>query len=188
MSRIHKVIFIVLITLIIIFVFVLIDLPVFTDNSKLVGSINVEKQKNSELESKIEWLVSIKEEYHNLNAAFQKYSTELPDETDMSVLTDEIYNVAKYAGVEIYSLDFIEIEEPREKEKDEKESFGIIGVNLILEGSYYKTLSFLNTLEVMPRITKIKDIMMQSTEEDYENLTAYVVAEVYFDKTTMFEK
>ena len=42
-------------------------------------------------------------------------------------------------------------------------------------------MNFIKTIERMPRIVIIKDIIIQSNEDNPENLNAYITAELYYE-------
>lgn len=106
---------------------------------------------------------------------------QLPHDIDITVLTNEIYDIARYADVDIQYIDFADKTIADTEDENEK-NIGVIESNLILEGSYYQILSFINTIEIMPRVIRIEDIAISTGEESYNRLIAYVSFESYFDK------
>ena len=68
---------------------------------------------------------------------------------------------------------------PVEVVEEKEPEFAIIEADLILAGPYYNIMNFIKTIEKMPRIVIIKDIIIQSTEEDYEELDAYITVQLY---------
>lgn len=181
MSNIQKIVFIILICVIIIFLFIFLVRPIVVTNLNLISKISEEKKVYNTLRLELSELVSLKNKYYALNAEYQKISMQLPSDCDISVLTSEIYDFAKYAGIDIQSINF-EKKNITEDSKKEEQKIGKMEIDMIVEGSYYQILNFLNTIEIMPRIIKINDIIIQSGTEDYENLLAYITAESYFYK------
>lgn len=102
---------------------------------------------------------------------------------DLSVLTNEFYEVGKYTGVEIESVSYEEIASAAEEE-DQAEIIPVkqIKIDLVISGSYYQILNFVNTIERVPRIIKIEDILVQTSGEDYEELSGYVRARTFFEE------
>ena len=103
---------------------------------------------------------------------------ELPEKSNLSILTNEFYEIARYTIVEIENISFektkIDEEELRKTPVEE------IKVDMVLRGSYYEILNFINTMEIMPRIIKVEDVVVQTTGGDYDNLLAFVIAKTYF--------
>ena len=181
MSNVQKIIFIVIIIIITIFLFVFMIRPALMSSLELAYKIEQEKGVKNSLESRIDELIGVKNKYHTLNAEYQKLSMELPSSINISILTNELYDIARYADVYMHSVDFKEVAIP-EEEKEEGTDLSVIEINLIVGGSYHQILNFLSTLEKIPRIIIIEDIIIQSTgeEEDYSNLMAYIIARSYF--------
>ena len=103
---------------------------------------------------------------------------ELPDKDDTLILTNELYEIAKHTEVEINKLTFTEakIEEDELKIIPTKE----ISIDIVLEGSYYEVLNYINTMEIMPRIIIVENIIIQGQPDDFENLLTFVNAKTYF--------
>ena len=109
----------------------------------------------------------------------KKYSLQLPSENNISIFTNEVYDIANFSNVVIYSIDYSD--KPSVAEEEEKSGKATIEANLILQGSYYDVMNFIKTIERMPRIVIIKDIVIQSNEDNPENLSAYITAELYYE-------
>jgi len=189
MSNVQKIIFIVIIIIITIFLFIFMIRPALLSSLELAHKIEQEKGTKDSLGSRIDELVGVKNKYHTLNAEYQRLSMELPSSINISILNNEIYDIARYADVYMYSVDFKEVEIP-EEEKKEGIDLSIIEIKLIAGGSYHQILNFLSTLEKIPRIIIIEDIVIQSTgeEEGYSNLMAYITARSYFGGTEVIKK
>jgi len=179
--QIQKIIFIVLIIIITISLFVFIVMPNFSSSTGYVYKINQERTDKSRLEADLHEFLAARDKYHMLNAEYQNLCMQLPHDIDITVLTNEIYDIARYADVDIQYIDFADKTIADTEDENEK-NIGVIESNLILEGSYYQILSFINTIEIMPRVIRIEDIAISTGEESYNRLIAYVSFESYFDK------
>lgn len=178
MRNIYKVIIVVVIFIISVFLLILIVRPALIRSSSHLVKIAEEEERNVSLNTELDKYLKDRDEYYLLNAEYQKLAMELPDEGDTIVLTNELYEIARYTEVEIDSLNFTEenIEEEELKKTPVKE----ISIDIVLEGSYYEILNYINTIEIMPRIVKVEDIIIQVPSEDYDNLLTFVTAKTYF--------
>jgi Tfp pilus assembly protein PilO len=156
---------------------VLFIIPNLSSSIRINAEIEEEREDNKISNEELKNLLLVRDEYYELNAAYQKYSLQLPSENDISIFTNEVYDIAKYSDVTIYSIDYVDI--PVVVEEGKEPEFAIIEADLILAGPYYNIMNFIKTIEKMPRIVIIKDIIIQSTEEDYEELDAYITVQLY---------
>jgi len=173
-----KILFIAIIFLASVALIVLFIIPNLSSSIKINAEIEKEREDNKAFNDELKNLLLVRDEYYALNAGYQKYSLQLPSENNISIFTNEIYDIAKYSNVVIYSIDYVDI--PVEVEKEKEPEFAIIEADLILAGPYYNIMNFIKTMERMPRIVIIEDIILQSTEDEYENLSAYITAQLYY--------
>lgn len=178
MSNITKIIFILIALIAIALLLILYIVPNLSESIETGKAIETEREDNKAFMERLGELLLERDEYNALNAKYQKFSLELPSENNTSIFTDEIYDIAKYANVNIISVDYAE-KVTSLKVKEEPEIL-ITEVTLALEGSYYNILNFIRTMEKMPRIVKIGDIILQSTGDEYERLSASIIAEIYY--------
>ncbi|MBU2562878.1 MAG: type 4a pilus biogenesis protein PilO [Actinobacteria bacterium] len=178
MSNITKIIFIIIALIAITLLLVLYIVPNLSARIETSKAIETEREDNKAFRERLGELLLVRDEYNALDAKYQKFSLELPSENDISIFTDEIYDIAKYVNVNINSIDYAE-KVTSAKVKEEPEIL-ITEVTLVLEGSYYNILNFIQTMEKMPRIVTIEDIILQSTGDEYERLSAYITAEIYY--------
>ena len=172
-----KILFIAIIFLASVALIILFIIPNLSSSSRINAEIEEEKENNKTFNEELKNLLLVRNEYYELNAAYQKYTLQLPSENDISIFTNEVYDIAKYSNVTIYSIDYAGISPDVEKGKEPE--FDIIEADLILAGPYYNIMNFIKTIEKMPRIVIIRDIIIQSTEEDYEELDAYITVQLY---------
>jgi len=176
MSNTVKIIFIVVFFIASVLLLILFVMPKISTSLEASASIEEEKESNKIFSNRLNELLLTRDEYNVLNAEYQKDSMQVPSENDISFFTSEIYEIAKYSNIIIYSVDYTEII-TTEEDKEEQE---IIIVNIVLDGSYYNIVNFIKTIEKMPRIVVIEDIMLQSYGDDYERINAYISAELYY--------
>lgn len=174
-----KIILIIVVLLVTILLVAFIIVPSLNASINKSASIEKEKENNRTLNERLSNLLSIREKYHLLNAEYQKYSLQIPSENDISIFTNEIYDIANYSNIEIYSIDY---SEGVVSDQEEEMGLVIIEANLIINGSYYNILNFINTLEKIPRIAKIERLVIQSSQDKYENLSANIKIEMYYKK------
>lgn len=179
MSSKVKIIFIVAIFLLSVLLVVLFIIPNLSASIRTNAAIEKERENNKAFNETLKELLLLRDRYYSLNAEYQKYSLQLPSENDISVFTDEIYDIAKYSNVAIYSIDYSEKTSATDEGKKKPEET-IIKADIILQGSYYNIINFIKAIERAPRIVTIEDVIIQSTEDEYENLSAYITAQLYY--------
>jgi len=174
-----KIIFIAAIFLVSALLVFLFIIPNLSTGIRTNAAIEKEREDNKAFNQTLEELLLIRDDYYALSAGYQKYSLQLPSENDISIFTNEIYDIANYSNVAIYSIDYSERLDVVEGEKKPEKT--IIEASLILQGSYYNIMNFIKTMERMPRIVIVEDIILQSAEDDYENLSVYITALLYYE-------
>ncbi|MDD3520782.1 MAG: type 4a pilus biogenesis protein PilO [Actinomycetota bacterium] len=190
MKIIYKAVIIVLIVIAITAVLLLWFLPSYNESQRILREINSNSQQKIVLEDEINDLLRSRSNYYFLNALFEKYNTEIPLSDSITVLTDQIYEIGKYSGILIESVDFKEIDESTGK-KNEINPIGTINVNVSVSGSYYQVLTFLNTIEIMPRLIKVENISLDSQgvyeiedlNENILDISALINFKAFYDKT-----
>ncbi len=176
MSNTVKIIFIVVFFIASVLLLILFVIPNLSTSIEASVLIEAEKENNKIFIDRLDELLLIRDEYNVLNAEYQKDSMQIPSENDISFFTNEVYEIAKYSSVSIYSVDYTEkIIIGEDKEEQE-----LINVDIVLEGSYYNIVNFIKTIEKMPRIAVIENIVLQSYEDNYERLNAYISAKLYY--------
>jgi Tfp pilus assembly protein PilO len=171
-----KIIIILAIFVVIVMLTVFVIVPNFTGSINNRTAIEAEKQNYQMLRSRLDETMLVQDEYYLLNAEYQKYLLKLPSESDISVITNELYDIAAFSNVEIHSIDY---SEEYVEIKNQKMEFSKIIADVIIVGSYYDVVNFVNVIENMPRMSKILNVMVQSTDDNYESLNAFVKIEMY---------
>lgn len=178
MSNITKIIFIIIALIATFLLLILYTAPNLTESIKKGEAIETKREENKALKERLGELLLVSDEYNALNAKYQKFFLELPSENNISIFNDALFDIAKGANVIITKVDYAEkISSLKVKEVPE---ILTTEVTLSLEGSYYNILNFIRSMEKMPRIMTIGDIILQSTGEDYESLSASIIAEIYY--------
>ncbi|MHB1345935.1 MAG: type 4a pilus biogenesis protein PilO [Candidatus Humimicrobiaceae bacterium] len=167
-------------------------MPLARSNADLELKIAENIKTKNDFENSIRSLLEIKSRYFILNAKLDKYNTELPLSGNIPVLTDQIYEIEKYSGVKISTINFRDLPPAIDPNAEKQNPIGHIIVDLNITGSYYQMLTFLNTLEIMPRFLKIEKITINANKID-ENagdtalnqiiLSASISFNTYYDKT-----
>ena len=194
MKIIYKVAAIIIIVIAIAAVLLLWFLPSYKESQRISREIDNKIKEKEALEKEINNLLDSRSKFFLLNALFEKYNTEIPLNDSITVLTDQLYEIGKYAGIKIQSVDFKEINETSDK-KNEKNPIGIINVSVSVSGSYYQVLTFLNTIEIMPRLVKVENISLNISKifeddnmnEDNLGLSALINFKTFYDKTDYSE-
>ena len=178
MKNLYKIIIIVAVFILSIFILLLIVRPVLMRSGSHIAQLTEEKAKNITLNSELDNYVSARDDYYLINAEYQKLNMELPEKSDLSILTNELYEIARYTNVEIENIAF---EESKIGEEDlRKTPVKEIKIDMVLQGSYYEILNCINTMEIMPRLIKVEDVAVQTSGGDHDNLLAFIIAKTYF--------
>lgn len=177
MSTRIKIIIILAVLLVIILLTVLIVVPNISVSTRNNAALEKEKEDNIALRNRLNELLIIRDEYYSLDAEYRKYSLQLPSENDMSIFTNDIYDIAKYSDVNIQSMSYTEKTASKE---EEKLGLSVIEASLIVEGSYHNIMNFLNAMERMSRIVKVDNLILQTTIDNYENINAYINIKMYY--------
>lgn len=172
-------------------VFVFLIMPLAKSNTELALKIAENTKNKNDFENNIKSYLEIKSRYYILNARLDKYNTQLPLSGNIPILTDQIYEIEKYSGIKISTVNFKDL--PSAAGAKIKNPIGNIVVELNITGSYYQILTFLNTLEIMPRFVKIEKILLNANQATSDNtgsnsanqilLSAVISFNTYYDKT-----
>jgi Tfp pilus assembly protein PilO len=179
MSNTVKIILMIVFFVINVLLVLLLVIPNLTTNAAASIAIELERENHASNTTRLNQLIQVRDEYNTLNAEYQTYSMQLPSENDISVFTNDIYDIAKYSGITINAIDYAEQAAAEEKE-EEKRPEKLIEANFTLEGSYYNIINFIMTIEKMPRIVIVEDFVIQSVAEEYKNLNAFVTVRLYY--------
>lgn len=180
MSNTIKIILIIVFFVINVLLVLLLIIPNLSANTVASMAIETERENNRSNINRLNQLILVRDEYNTLNAEYQTYSMQLPSENDTSVFTNDIYDVAKFSGITINSVDYAEQALGGEEEEEEESPERLIKANFSLEGSYYNIINFVRTIEKMPRIVIVEDFIIQSVAEEYESLNAFVTVKLYY--------
>jgi len=176
MSNTVKIILIIVFFVINVLLVLLLIIPNLSANTAASIAIETERENNGSNINRLNQLILVRDEYNTLNAEYQTYSMQLPSENDTSVFTNDIYDIAKFSGITINSVDYAE----QVLEEEEKSPERLIKANFSLEGSYYNIINFVRTIEKMPRIVIVEDFIIQSVVEEYESLNVFVTVKLYY--------
>jgi len=187
----YRIAIIIILILSLIGVFVFLIMPLVKSNTELTLKIAENNKNKIEFERNIKAYSEIKSRYYILNARLDKYNTQLPFSVNIPVLTEQINEIEKYSGIKISSINFQDLASPAGTIL--QSPIGSINVKLSLTGSYYQILTFLNTLEIMPRLVKIGSVSLDSSQaganitgENNLNqilLSVSISFNVYYDKS-----
>lgn len=197
MKNSYKLAIIIFLILLLAGVLLFLIMPLTKSNADLSLKIAENIKTRNEFVNNIKSLLEIKSRYFILKAKYDKYNTQLPLSGNIPILTDQIYEIEKYSGIKISAINFIELPSAIEADAQKQNPIGIIAVDLNITGSYYQTLTFLNTLEIMPRFLKIEKIVLNADQTSTEGtagnilnqiiLSATISFNTYYDKTN-YEK
>jgi Tfp pilus assembly protein PilO len=191
MKKSYKLAIIIILILAITGVLFFLIMPLAKTNTELVLKINENSNNKTNFENNIRSLLEVKSRYFILNAKLDKYNTQLPLTGNIPILTDQIYEIEKYSGIKISTINFTDL--PFNTGSKIPNPINKIVVDLSMTGSYYQILTFLNTLEIMPRFIKIEKISVnanQASNDSVENvnlnqiiLSANISFVAFYDKT-----
>lgn len=196
MKKVYKISTIIILFLIIIGLLVFLTIPLYKTNSDLISRIYQNNKNKNDFENNIKSLLKAKSDFYVYNALFEKYNTQVPLSGNIPNLTNQIYEIEKYSGVKIQSINYkdINIQSTNNSNNKEQDVTGNIIVDLNIKGTYYQILTFINTLEIMPRFIKIENIstkVFNETSGSSENtsstnqivLTSLITFRTFYDKT-----
>jgi Tfp pilus assembly protein PilO len=178
-TRVKIIIIVAILVVIILLSVVLITTNVFAV-SKNSEELEKEKENNAAIKSRLNELLIVRDEYNLLDAEYRKYSLQLPGENNMSIFTNEIYDIAGYSDINIKSINY---SEKAASKGEEKLGLSVVEANLTIEGSYYSIMNFLNTMERMTRIVKVDNFVLQAPEGDFENISGNIGIKMYYNKS-----
>ena len=119
MSNTIKIILIIVFFVINVLLVLLLIIPNLSANTVASMAIETERENNRSNINRLNQLILVRDEYNTLNAEYQTYSMQLPSENDISVFTNDIYDVAKFSGITINSVDYAEQALGGEEEEEE---------------------------------------------------------------------
>jgi Tfp pilus assembly protein PilO len=167
--------------------------PLSKNNAELKLKIAESIKSKTDFEDNIKSLLEIKSRYFILSAMLDKYNTQLPLSGNIPILTDQIYEIEKYSGIKISTINFKEIPVTATVGTKKQNPIGNISIDLNATGSYYQMLTFLNTLEILPRFIRIEKVSFTANQASYNNsgnssldkiiISAAVSFTTYYDKT-----
>ncbi|MCG9479655.1 MAG: type 4a pilus biogenesis protein PilO [Actinomycetia bacterium] len=174
MTNTLRILIIVIIIVVMLAVFLVFIMPALRTNMGTQNSIQEQRQTNRQLAERINQLSGLKDRFNILYAQYQKYSVELPSKTDIQVLTNEIYNIAQFADVDIQSVNYNEVD------AGDQEEIMAIDINITVKGTYYDLLVFLKALESMPRSISLDSTELGLAAEGYPDMIGLVYGRTYY--------
>jgi len=179
MRNIYKIVVIALVFILSVFILLLIVRPALVRSGSHLIRLTGEEERNNSLNAELDSYVENRDKYYLLNAEYRKLAMELPDGDEILLLTNELYEIARYTEVSISNLVF---EESRIEEADIMKIPAVeININIVIEGSYYQILNFINTVEMMPRIMNLENIFIQAPSSEFDELSTYITVKTYFN-------
>ncbi|MCD4670196.1 MAG: type 4a pilus biogenesis protein PilO [Actinomycetia bacterium] len=179
MRNIYKIVIIASIFILSIFILLLIVRPVLVRSGSHLARLAGEEERNNSLNAELDTYVKNRDKYYLLNAEYRKLAMELPDGDETLLLTNELYEIARYTEVNISNMVFTESK--IDEAEITKTPVVEITIDVILEGSYYQILNFINTVEIMPRIMNLENVFMQAPSSDFNELLTYITVKTYFN-------
>ncbi len=168
-----KIIIIVILLLLAFAVFLVLVRPALQQNTDITNQIEEQKETNNQLEAALEGLVEARDDFHMFYAQYQKYAVELPSQSNIQVLANEIYNISQFAETKLQTINFDET-------SAEEDSIGVIEINMVVTGPYHHILVFLRAFESMPRITRVESIELNYAADGYPEMTAVLIGKTFY--------
>lgn len=181
MSNIVKIIIVVVVFIAIVFTAIFFLIPGINNATRRAAALEEQEESYNNLVREQKRLREFMEEVNILKARNEILSLKLPYKHDISILTNELYEIARISDIQINTIDHVEIQTSAAGEKDES-PVNIFETDMVLQGSYYDLLNFIYTLEIMPRISIIENIIVQSDNEDHEILSVFLTFRSYYLK------
>jgi len=177
-----RIIIVVLLILAVVVCYIFFMRPLTKTNLDLVGRISIERQDYDNLNNQIDSYLELRNEYNIINTKYQKFSLELPFDSDTTVIANDIYDLVDYSGVFLESINFKELKTEGVENVGEESKIGVIEIDILISGTFYQSLTFINSFDVLPRTIRVREITMESNPENYEDISTYIRAETYYDK------
>lgn len=125
-------------------------------------------------------LMSLAKKSYETEAELQKTVIQLPEGDDIASLMSEVNVLMADSGLELTSIS------PELPTK--LENYYNINITANMKGTYFSLLDFLYKLENMPRIIRVKQIIISSGESGFPELNITVKFSSYFKPITPNEK
>lgn len=154
--------------------------------SDLNVSLQAEQAKEVKLKSdfadkadKAANLDAYRDQMNEMEETFGALVRQLPSETDVPGLLEDLDNKAVSTGLEVLSIDL--------KDEQAAEFYVELPIEIIVKGTYHDLGSFVSGVAGLPRIVTLHDFNIERGEEDDGSLILTITAKTYRYKDEDFE-
>src|SRR5579862_4688088 len=134
------------------------------------------QQKLADLAGAMAHTKDMPAEIAKLKTAIDFLTSKLPAETEMEKVLKEVWNAAKDNGLTVKSV--------RNGKVVEGTSYNEQPIKMVIEGPFHPGFfRFLSQVEQLPRLTKIKNMKIESDEKNTGAISADLELTIYYEPT-----
>jgi type IV pilus assembly protein PilO len=120
---------------------------------------------------KVANLETFKQQMAEMEETFGALVKQLPSDTEVPGLLEDITNTAKGNGLELEEVELLQ---------EQKRDFYVeLPINIQVSGTYHELASFVSSVAGLPRIVTLHDFVIEPTEGDGDSLDMQVLARTY---------
>lgn len=129
------------------------------------------RKKYEEKAYKVANLEVFKAQMTEMEETFGALVRQLPSETEVPGLLEDITNTALGSG--------LSLQEVKLQSEQKRDFYSELPINIRVSGSYHELASFVSSVASLPRIVTLHDLTIKPTGGDGEQLDMQVVARTY---------
>lgn len=129
------------------------------------------RQKYEQKAYQVANLEVFKAQMAEMEETFGALVRQLPSETEVPGLLEDITNTALGSG--------LSLQEVKLQSEQRRDFYAELPINIRVSGSYHELASFVSSVASLPRIVTLHDLTIQPTDGDGERLNMQVLAKTY---------
>jgi len=131
-------------------------------------------QKLAKLQEVTRRITNLQGEITRLEGALQFFDSRLPAETEIDVILREVWVIAESKALTTRSV--------RTRRPETTARYNAQPITVTFEGSFDGFYEFLLGLERLPRITKVREMMIQKSPTTEGQIQADITVDIFFEK------
>jgi len=129
------------------------------------------RQKYEQKAYQVANLEVFKAQMAEMEETFGALVRQLPSETEVPGLLEDITNTALGSG--------LSLQEVKLQSEQRRDFYAELPINIRVSGSYHELASFVSSVASLPRIVTLHDLTIQPTDGDGDRLNMQVLAKTY---------
>ncbi|MEP6364467.1 MAG: type 4a pilus biogenesis protein PilO, partial [Marinobacter sp.] len=129
------------------------------------------RQKYEQKAYQVANLEVFKAQMAEMEETFGALVRQLPSETEVPGLLEDITNTALGSG--------LSLQEVKLQSEQRRDFYAELPINIRVSGSYHELASFVSSVASLPRIVTLHDLRIEPTDGDGERLNMQVLARTY---------